>query len=51
MDFGTSLLGDKGYTGLKEPVKAKVGKGLRKVAPEDNQLLAQSRDNQEAYQC
>ena len=51
MDFGTSLLGDRGYTGLKEPVKVKVGKGLKKAAPEDSQLLAQSRDNQEAYQC
>ena len=51
MDFGTSLLGDKGYTGLKEPVKAKVGKGLKKVWPEYNQLLTQSRDIQAAYQC
>ena len=33
MVLGTSLLGDRGYTGLRGPVKAKVGKGLKKVAP------------------
>ena len=45
MDLGTSLLGDRGYTGLREPVKAKVGKGLKKAAPRHGQLSPRNRDN------
>lgn len=29
MDCGTTRLGERGYTGRKDPVKGKLGKGLK----------------------